>query len=266
MAAGGGAGTGAAGMAAGGGAGDGMAGGGAGGSAGTGSGDPCATAAICDDFEGGMDAGWTIQPNSTPAPVVDATKGAHGSSSSLKVDGTSSQAFITFPVPGQAFYVRANMQFAQGTAQMTGHGWFIVGADNITQGDANQMRFGSSGNHGHNEIDFNVYGDGCNGEKTQFSDGASDGASGWTNTPYDRVLLDADKWYCVEAFFNGPADEFQLWIDGTEVPGLHVTPATMCASWAPTYTHIKFGAGANSSIGNIWYDDVAVSTARLGCP
>jgi hypothetical protein len=46
---------------------------------------------------------------------------------------------------------------------------------------------------------------------------------------------------------------------------LHVTEETMCAAWSPTYTHIKFGAGANGDIGAIWYDDVAVSTSRVPC-
>jgi hypothetical protein len=224
----------------------------------------CASAVICDDFEDGLDAGWEIQMDSQPPPEVDTTKAASGSAS-LRVDGTSQQSFVAVPVPAQAFYVRARMNFAQSTEQMNGHGWFIVAADNVTSGSGNQMRWGSSGNHGHKEIDFNVYGNTCNGEKTQFSDGASDGASGWENIQYESVLLQADQWYCVEAFFNGPGHEFQLWIDGQEVPGLHVTEATMCPAWSPTYTHVKFGAGANSNIGNIWYDDVAVSESRVGC-
>jgi hypothetical protein len=229
--------------------------------------DPCETATICDDFEDGIDPAWGVQPDSNPAPVTDTTKGAKGSTTSLKITGTSNQAFITLPVPSQSFYVRAYVNFEKSTDEMTGHGWFIVGADNVTSGAGNQMRMGSSGNHGDgNQLDFNVYGNTCTGEKTQFSNGASDGAAGWNNTPYAQVKFDHDTWYCVEAFFNGTGDEFQYWIDGVEVPGLHVTEATMCTNWSPTYTHIKFGAGANSNLGNIWYDDVAVSTTRIGCP
>jgi len=212
-----------------------------------------------------MDPAWMVQPNSTPSPEIDTSKGANGSSSSVRMHGTSQQSFITHEVPSQAFYVRAYMNFEQSTEQMNGHGWFIVGADNVTQGDESQMRFGSSGNHGHKEIDFNVYGAACGGEKTQFSDGASDGAAGWEGNTHDPVQFAADTWYCVEAYFDGPAHEFQLWVDGVEIPGLHVTESTMCSEWSPTYTHIKFGAGANSDIGNIWYDDVAISTARIGC-
>ena len=227
----------------------------------------CASATICDDFEGGIDPAWGIQPDSTPAPSVDASKGANGSSSSLKVVGSSQQSFVTLPVPAQAFYVRTYVNFQQSTAEMSGHGWFIVGSDNVTSGGGAQMRMGSSGNHTTGkQIDFNVYGGGCNGEKTQFSVGASDGAAGWSNTPHPAVQFDKDKWYCVEAFFDGPNNEFRYWIDGTEVPGLHVTEATMCDNWAPTYTHVKIGAGANGDIGSIWYDDLGVSTTRIGCP
>ncbi len=225
----------------------------------------CGNAVVCDDFESGMSSAWVVQPNSTPAPSVDTTKGANGSAASLKVLGTSQQSFVAVPVPAQSFFFRAYMNFEQSTEQMNGHGWFVVGADNVTQGDEQQMRFGSSGNHGHKEIDFNVYGNSCSGEKTQFSDGASDGAAGWNNTQYPSYKFNAGTWYCVEGHFNGPANEFQLWIDDTEVPGLHVTAASMCANWSPTYTHVKFGAGANSDIGAIWYDDIAVSTERIGC-
>lgn len=230
--------------------------------------DGCDAATICDDFEDGIDALWGVQPDSNPAPAVDTTKGANGSTSSLMVTGTSQQAFITLPVPGQTFYVRAFVNFEQSTEEMSGHGWFIVGADNTTSGGGAQMRMGSSSNHSPTgkQIDFNVYGGGCTGEKTQFSCGASDGAAGWNNTPYDVVKFEKDTWYCVEALFDGPNDEFHYWIDGAPVPGLDVTAATMCADWSPTYTHVKIGAGANSNLGNIWYDDVGVSTTRIGCP
>lgn len=236
------------------------------GSGGTTSGDPCATASLCDGFEGGMDASWEIQPNSTPAPVVDSTKGANGSSSSLVVEVTSQQSFVAAAVPAQSFYVRTYMMFEKSTTMASGHGWFIVGADSLSQGSGAQMRFGASTNHGHAETDFNVYGSpSCSGEKTHFSDGANDAAQGWTNTTDEVLNLDANEWYCVEAFFNGDGDEFQLWVDDVEHQGLHVTAEKMCPDWSPTYTHVKIGGGANGNLGKIWYDDVVVSTSRVHC-
>ena len=229
------------------------------------SGDPCATAALCDGFEGDMDPTWTVQQDSVPMPAIDSSKGANGSSSSLKVSGTTQQSFLVAPVPAQSFYVRTYMNFSQGTGSISAHGWFIVGADNATSGAGAQMRLGASANHGHPETDFNVYGGGCNGEKTQFSDGASDGNQGWNNTTADVFNFTADTWYCVEAFFDGAGEEFRLWVDGQEKPGLHVTEATMCDAWSPTYTVVKIGAGANGNIGDIWYDDVVISTQPIGC-
>lgn len=236
---------------------------GAGGSAG---GDPCATASLCDDFEGGMDPAWQTQPDSTPVPMIDSSKGANGSSSSVVVEVTSQQSFIAAPVPAQSFYVRTYMMLEKSTTMASGHAWFIVGADSLSQGSGAQMRFGASTNHGHAETDFNVYGSpSCSGEKTHFSDGANDAAQGWQNTTDEIMNLDADKWYCVEAFFNGDQHEFQLWVDDVEHEGFHVTADKMCPNWSPTYTHIKIGGGANGNFGKIWYDDVVVSTSRVGC-
>ena len=239
----------------------------AGGSGGSPGGDPCTTAALCDDFEGGMDPAWSIQMDSQPQPVVDTTKGANGSSSSLRTTGTTQQSFVTFPVPGQQLYVRTYMNFENATSTISPHGWYIVGADNVTSGGGAQMRFGSSGNHGHgsSELDFNVYNGGCTGEKTQFSDGASDGNQGWGNTTDDVLNFEANTWYCVETYFNGTGHEFRFWVDGTEHQGLHVTEATMCDAWAPTYTHVKLGAGANGDVGDVWFDDVVISTSPIGC-
>jgi hypothetical protein len=211
-----------------------------------------------------MDAAWEIQKDSVPQPEVDGTKSVSGTSS-LKVTGTSQQSFVAVPVPDQAFYTRAYMNFEQDTTSMTGHGWFVVAADNVTSGDESQIRFGSSSNHGHPELDVNVYAPTCSGEKTQFSDGASDGGAGWQGETTESVNLTGGTWYCVEVYFNGTGNEAQVWIDGEALTGLHVTEASMCAGWAPTFTHIKFGAGANSNIGAIWYDDIAVSTTRIGC-
>ncbi len=238
-----------------------------GGSAG-GSSDPCAAAAICDDFEAStIDSAWSVQMSSTPVPVLDTTK-FHGGSQSVKFVGSSQQAFLVGAVPAQAFYIRAYMNLENPTSTFSGHAWFIVGSDNATQGDASQIRLGHSTNHtGGPQVDLNVY---STMEHTQFSSGAGDGCNGcWTTTPYPIFQFAADTWYCVEAFFNGPSDEFQVWVDENEIAGLHVTPTTMAMAnggdWSPTYQFIKFGAGANTNTGAVWYDDVVVSTTPIGC-
>ena len=71
----------------------------------------CASAALCDDFEAAtLNPAWEIQVSSTPQPALDSTR-VHGGSKALKVVGGSSQSFVIADVPGQAFYVRAYMNF-----------------------------------------------------------------------------------------------------------------------------------------------------------
>lgn len=211
-----------------------------------------------------MDAAWLVQKDSVPAPALDTAK-AYSGASSLKVKNSSSQSFLAYPVPAQKFYARAYVNFSKGTANVTGHAWYIVASDNVTQGEENQIRWGASSNHGHPELDMNVYAGTCGGEKTQFSDGGTDGNGGWNNTSTDPVLLNADTWYCVEILFDSVGHESRVWIDETELTGLHVTETSMCTAWSPAYTHIKFGAGSNGDDSDIWYDDIAVSTSPIGC-
>ncbi len=242
-------------------------GGGGGGSGGTTGGDPCAGAAICDDFEAAtIDSAWTPQMDSTPAPALDTTK-FHSGAQSVKFVGSSQQSFLVAPVPAQAFRIRAYVNFENATTSQSGHSWFIVAADNATSGMASQIRLGQSTQDGTPMLDLNVY---STQEHTQFSNGAGDGCNGcWTNKPNSPFQFAADTWYCVEAFYNGPANEFQVWVDEEEVVGLHVTPTTMAlangGTWSPTYQYIKLGFGANTNPGAVWYDDVIVSTSAIGC-
>lgn len=244
---------------------DGSSGGdGSGGTGGSTSEGGCAAAVICDDFEDGLDPSWSVQEGGQTMPVVDTTKGANGSASSLRVVGDATQSFILREVPGQVFYARAFMNFAEATTAHQTHRWFIVGADNPTQGDQNQIRFGVSAKDGVVMADLNVYDpQGGGGEKTQFSNGSSNGAAGWENVTDEPLQFEPDRWYCVEVLFDGPGHEFRIWVDGMEHQGLHVTEATMVPGWAPVYTHVKFGAGNQSA--EVWFDDVAVSTERVGC-
>jgi len=219
----------------------------------------CPADALCDDFEEGFDPRWRIQADSVPAPALDAQV-ANGPGQSARFEGTSNQSFLVADVPAQAFYVRVYLNLNREAD--TAHGWYIVGADNETSGAGNQIRFGQSTNYSNGEynIDLNVYG---SPEYSQFSNGTSNGANIYSQEP--GVVFENNVWYCVETFFNGPGDEFQVWIDGQELTGLHVTADTMFPGWPPTYTVIKIGAGAGGDVGTAWFDDVAIATSRIGC-
>jgi hypothetical protein len=90
------------------------------------------------------------------------------------------------------------------------------------------------------------------------------------------VTLQADRWYCVETLFDSAAGEFRLWIDDTEVNVLHATESSWCPPnqpncttpqpWPIAFSVVKFGTQVyNGLAGDIWYDDVALATSRIGC-
>jgi hypothetical protein len=145
---------------------------------------------------------------------------------------------------------------------MGGHVDFIVGATLPENGI--EVRLGASKTFGSGVemLDLNFIGSGS--EHSQFSNGDYTGGNG---TMKPGVTLDAGRWYCLEGFWNGKGNEFQLWVDEVEVPGLHVTDwGDKTTGWSPMYKVGKVGAqNLSGNAGQLWYDDVAFGTSRIGC-
>jgi hypothetical protein len=235
---------------------------------------PCAAPGIfaCDDFEmtaanGSPDTTkWSIAGNAGLTPKVDDKK-SHSGTHSLNFAMTDNRGvFISptkgFPPQDNSFYVRAFIYLASPMKDMGGHVDFIVGATAPENGV--EVRLGASQNFGSRleMLDLNLIGSGA--EHSQFSNGDYTGGNGSTKP---GVTLDAGRWYCLEGFWNGKDHQFQLWVDDVEVPGLHVTDwGDKTMSWSPMYKVGKVGAQKFSGDpGQLWYDDVAFGTARIGC-
>jgi hypothetical protein len=88
--------------------------------------------------------------------------------------------------------------------------------------------------------------------------------------------LQANTWYCVETFWDRVIGEFRIWVDDRELEVLHADADSWCppnqqscttpSPWPIPFTQVKFGTQVyNGEVGNIWYDDVAYSTTRVGC-
>jgi hypothetical protein len=263
------------------------AGGGGGGAAGGGA-LPAGSIIVQDNFDsaaanGAVDAArWAAYPAGQEAfaPMVDAAR-AHSGSNSARVSSTSSGlgSFLVpaagLPVPGNALYVRVFINWEKATSTIMGHSGFIVGAASRDE-SATEVRLGIStkGPGGVPRLDLNLQSpaDG-GGETTRYSNGFTDGGNpaSFTDTGFQFA---ANTWTCVEAFFNGdPAgSEFRVWIDDSELELMHVTDfrgntnGTPRVKWAPTYRYIKIGANDyDANLGHIWYDDVVIATARVGC-
>ncbi|MGH1346419.1 MAG: hypothetical protein ACRBN8_32940 [Nannocystales bacterium] len=229
--------------------------------------DPCGGADIvCDDFEDGLDAIWAYTGAPGNMPNVDDTVARSGSQS-LTFPSTDTQGAFVYPTRGlptadNRVFARAYVRFAQPMAQMGGHVSYLVAADAPSNGA--EMRLGASTNFGSGDVmvDVNLLGSGP--EYTQFSNGAVTGGE-----PSDApgVVLDANTWYCIEATFDGANDEFRLSIDGAEISAMHVTDWQQgVTGWSPMYSVLKIG-GQNYSgaLGQVWFDDVAVSSSPIGC-
>jgi hypothetical protein len=63
--------------------------------------------------------------------------------------------------------------------------------------------------------------------------------------------------------FDKPRVESDVWVDGKEVPDLHHT------DWPQdSYDALRFGFekyDGTEPPSEIWYDDIAVGTERIGC-
>jgi hypothetical protein len=72
------------------------------------------------------------------------------------------------------------------------------------------------------------------------------------------VRLAADEWHCLEAFFGGTSGDVNVLAAGQ--------PIITAVAWQPdTYQTFRFGYQRYNTPRNVWIDDVAVATERIGC-
>jgi len=232
----------------------GMAGGG---TAGAASG-PCTATGLtfCTDFEtqtvdtAPSSMGLGTHLNGDGTVTVDGATAAHSGTKSVRVNATGYQTFMkltgaaVFPASGKMF-VRVYIRLAE--AMTGGHNtYFEAGLDAASDapfetrvGVMNQMLMINQpdGDRGFLS-NQNFYNDGLLG-----------------------MVIPATTWTCVESYFDPPATTVDFWVEGTNVPDLHRT------DWQQeTYDALRFGyekyAGPNTEI---WYDDLAVGSERIGC-
>ncbi|HEY7372432.1 MAG TPA: hypothetical protein VIF57_09765 [Polyangia bacterium] len=235
----------------------GASGSGTGGTAGAGN--PCATRAgllFCDDFEGkaagafATAAPWVLQGGNV---TIDGTTPAHSGSKSVHVhagDNDYDTLFVLhdatiLPAPNGKFFLRAYMRLSR--AMAGGHNAFIIADPYAMQGTGNNLRIGEM----NAMLMYTIMGDGHGALSNQ--NFYNDGKAGVAFTP--------STWVCLEALIDHGHPEIDIWVDGTEVPDLHHT------DWAlDSYDSVRFGFEKYAGPGiDIWYDDIAVGTQRIGC-
>ena len=229
---------------------------------------PPETGAVTDGFEtqtGSTPAGpWTVvSPDCSGAgrAVVDRTV-AHSGAASLRVDGGGGYCDHVFArlgtdlrtLGGSTVYARTYVRHA--TALPTGHVTMLAMND-AADGDR-AVRVGGQGQ----ALQWN-----------RQSDDATLPAQSPAGIAQSRPLP-TGTWQCVEIAVNGGAGTADTWLNGTPVPGLHAdgTPTQdvdgqwYAKAWHPTLTSLALGWESYSgATDTVWYDDVAVSSSRIGC-
>ena len=230
----------------------------------------CAGLPLCDDFESAAPGGppdpakWAIVTPScsgTGTVTVDSTQ-AHSGSRSVKVTGKGGYCnhvfFANTAAPaaiGKTIYGRFFLRISDPLGP--GHTTFLTMKDSADGGK--DLRLG-----GQNQVMI------WNRE----SDDATLPELSPTGTALS-VSPSIQAWHCVELMVDGSTGQMQTWMDGSEIAGLHEDGVPTAdidkqwltkIGWKPTLVDFKLGwesyAGQDMTL---WFDDVALGPARLGC-
>lgn len=234
------------------------------------SGKACGAFALCDDFEtvaasGAPDpARWTVgAPNVTGTGALAIDDGQHHSGArSVKVSGQggySNHVFFTNrsalagigSVVWGRFYLRLSEPLGEG------HVSFLAMKDATDGGK--YLRMGGQAKI----LMWN-----------RESDDATLPALSPAGVALSRVLP-PQQWLCVELMVDGGDGTLRTWLDGVEVPGLTVDATSTPdvdeqwhrrPGWRPDLVEVSLGweSYAGQAM-TLWFDDVALDGARIGC-
>jgi hypothetical protein len=222
---------------------------------------PCSAPGLvfCDDFEtrplgATFNAPWsTVGGTGASAITIDDSVPAHSGKHSV-LTHPASDAFQTLlvyhdpavlPMASKAFYLRAQIRF--GAPMSAQHNSFLIADMFSAPGAGTTARVGED----IEMLMMSVGGD----ANTYLSN------KGYYQNGLPGVQFPAGEWTCFEMMSDASSGSFDIWVDGQEVPDMHVTSLAH-----DNYDALRFGFEkyAWPAI-DIWWDDVAIGTERIGC-
>jgi hypothetical protein len=253
-----------------------------GGSAGK-SGDPCATALYCDDFESydtKPDGKWSLKTSSGSVDI-DTTEHVSGTKSVKFTTqaGGSTTAFMRiqdasiFPLDGNVLYGR--MRFRLESAPTESVHWTIIQGFGTVTGQTYHANYRYGGQHPITDGSTFVGSQMMANYDTPdwYSDKSTPGSDCWHHA--NQRVIPTGKWVCIEWKFDGPNNGMQLWLDGTLADDLTVVGhgdgcvnADASYTWAaPTFSALDLGweSYQTDAARTAYIDDVAISTTQIGC-
>ncbi|KAK3905988.1 hypothetical protein C8A05DRAFT_12235 [Staphylotrichum tortipilum] len=222
---------------------------------------PFCSAQVSEGFESGWDQStWpTYAPDcSQGGKVTLDTSTAHSGKNSIRVDGAGGYCghifFGTTKVPSGDIYVRAFIKASK--ALTDSHVSFITMPDSA-QGAKKHLRIGGQ-------------------SKILMYNRESDDATLPDLSPQGiatSAALPTGSWQCFE-YHLGPDGSIETWLNDKVVTGLTSKPGVSnpnAAQWQrssikPKPTAVYFGwESYGGDTNTFWYDDIAVSSTRVGC-
>lgn len=210
---------------------------------------------LIDDFEGGRDPQWTESEVGGGAGdfTIDTSLGANGSSSSMRIDSNNAfHTMLQFALPqavraANEVFGRVFLRLAATPSANLHYIWVEVGT---TANDGHEMRLG----HNVGRLQSNHW---LNGEQDI--------------RDRNRSLV-ANTWYCLEFQMTNSPDGLRVWLDEEET-ALSTTNYTAgpngdgntnpLADFIPDLQAFRIGWELQN--GTIWFDDVALADAPIGC-
>jgi hypothetical protein len=237
-----------------------------GGSGGGGSGNAggSSVALFTDDFEAAtLKPAWVPRINGGGSFELS-TAQKHGGAQSLHAKRNNGYSTLlavegapVFPAPQNTFFGRVWLRVSgsQSTGKLSTQHLIWMEAGDVTN-DTHEVRIGA--NLGYLQVNW-------------YRNGEVD-----LRAPDAGLTLDA--WHCLE--FKMGNDELEVWLDDARVDALSTTnwvevgqgnggvqASSPMSQWSPTYAAFRLGweLSAGDENGDIFYDDVALGHARLGC-
>lgn len=228
---------------------------------------------VCDDFEGGGFPQAPFQITTSSGDVtLDTTRAVSGTHSvKVSIDPTT---------PGDTY--RHAMLSITGApliplANDTTYGRFMIYTDRIPDQTVHWTFAHGDGPIGDGtSANYNLGGMG--GLMANYYRDTNPAADCWQTKD---VPFPTGRWVCVAFLYDGSNNEIRFWLDGAEVPELHVlgnqktaqtcTDSSVDGKWyAPQFSNL--GVGWESYQHDVdgghvaWIDDVVFDTAPIACP
>ena len=234
-----------------------------------------AGALLCEGFEAyagpaDLAAAWKTTASAGATMTIDGTK-AFGGGRALHIKaaaGTPSAVIIKegaplFPIAGNVMWGRMMMWL---TATPGGnYHWNSIQSAGTIPGTQQWGKYGWGGQYGKVLAGYTVRNDPAGGAIVDCSKPST-------------MVYPEQRWVCVEWQFDSTRNEMHLWFDGALLTDVDVVgTGTRCVNngdlgkpWAgPAFANLMLGwqqyQGSNGAL-ELWLDDVAVATQRVGCP